>query len=234
MLMMYRRLVVLSIFFILSVHTINASEPSLSVRGQATIAKPADQLQISIGVTTTGVDAKSALKDNNKKMNQLIKAFSDMGLSQNEYQTGQFSIHPIYTNRPNSAPSDWTAKIVGFEIVNTLDIQTDKIDQAGDLIDAATSAGANSINSINFNISNMQKFRDELIYAATSNAIEDAKSLSQAAGVKLKKITSITIDDAASPPRQPYMMKSMAAEGTPIAAGDVEMRASVSVIFEID
>lgn len=210
------------------------SIPSLSVRGQVSISKPADELQIIIGITTSGADAKTALYENNKKMNQLISALVKTGLNQKEYRTGRFSIRPLYNSRPHNASSDWEPKISGFEVVNMLNIQTDKLDQAGNLIDTATKAGANSINSIKFIVSDFQKYREELINAAALSALTDAKSLSEIAGVRLKRIISITSDDSGMPSTQPYMLKAMAAESTPIIAGDVEMKAGVTVVYEIE
>lgn len=208
--------------------------PSLSVRGQATLSLPADQLNISLGVVSQGKSAKDALTANNTQMNDLIQALEKAGLSESDYQTGRFSIRPLYNERPRNAEPDWSPKIIGFEVHNSLDVTTDQIDKAGSFIDAATSAGANSIDNIQFQISEPQKHRDELIQAAARNAIEDAKSLSQAAGVKLVRINAISINDPQiAVPRQ-FMMKSVAAESTPIVAGDVEMSASVTVIYQID
>lgn len=208
--------------------------PSLSVRGYAVLSQPADQLNISLGVVSQGKNAKEALLKNNTQMNQLIKALENSGLGENDYQTGDFSINPLYSPRPRDAASDWSPEIIGFEVRNSLDVTTDQIDKAGTFIDAAASAGANSINHIQFQISDPQKHRDALIRAATKNAIEDAKSLSQAADVQLIKITAISIDSSQiGAPRQ-FMMKAMAAENTPIAAGDVEMSAGVTIVYQID
>ena len=208
--------------------------PSLSVRGHAVISQPADQLSINLGVVSQGKNAKDALTDNSTQMNRLIQALESSGLKKGDYQTGRFSIRPLYSQRPRNAEPDWSPEIVGFEVRNTLEVNTDQIDQAGSLIDSAAKAGANSIDSIQFQVSNPQQYRDALIQAATKNAIEDAESLSRAAGVTLVKITAISIDDPQlAAPRQ-FMMKTMAAENTPIVAGDVEMSASVTVVYEID
>lgn len=206
----------------------------LSVRGQAILSKPADELHINIGVVTQAKLAKVALEENSKQMNKLIANLKKGGLKEGEYKTGQFSINPVYSRRPNNASMDWAPEIVGFEVRNSLAVVTDKIDQAGNLIDAAAQAGANAIDSIQFRISNPQEHRDALIRAATKNALDDAKTLGDAAGVKLVRIHSISVDDAQAFPRQPFLMKSMAAESAPIVAGDVEMSASVTVIYQID
>lgn len=208
--------------------------PLLSVRGHAVLSKPADQLHINIGVVTQAKLAKAALDENSSQMNQLIASLKKGGLKESEYQTGRFSINPVYSRRPKNAAPDWAPEIVGFEVRNSLAIVTDKIDEAGSLIDLAAQAGANSIDSIQFRISNPQEHRDALIRAATKNALDDAKSLGDAAGVKLVRIHAISVDDAQAAPRQPYLMKSMVAESAPIVAGDVELSASVTVVYQID
>lgn len=207
---------------------------SLAVRGSASLPKPADELRINIGVLSQGKTAKLALEENSSKMNQLIGALKKAGLTESEYQTGRFSIRPLYNQRPKGVDNSWTPKVVGFEVDNSLSIKTDKIDQAGSIIDHATQAGANAINSIHFQLKNPQVYRAEAIQAATKNAINDANSLSAAAGVKLKNIRSLSIDNAqALPTQQPYMMKSMMADSAPIIAGDIAISVSVTLIYEI-
>lgn len=231
---MVRWLIILSFTVSSLLSASENSTPLLSVRGHATLSKPADELHISIGVVSQAKLAKAALDENSSQMNKLIASLKNKGLKESEYQTGRFSINPVYSRRPKNAEPDWSPEIVGFEVRNSLAIVTNKIDEAGNLIDLAAQAGANSIDSIQFRISNPQEHRDSLIRAATKNAIEDAKSLAEAAGVKLVRIHAISVDDAQTSPRQPYLMKSMMAENTPIIAGDVEMSASVTVIYQIN
>jgi uncharacterized protein len=212
----------------------NLSFPSLSVQGHASISRPADKLQISVGVVSQGKNAKIALEENNAQMNQLMAALKEAGLTKSELQTGRFSINPVYTQRPRDAKPDWAPRIVGFEVNNSVTVSTEKIDHAGAFIDAAAKGGANTIDSIQFLIGNPQIYRNELIEAATQNALKDAKALSQAAGVDLARVYSVSIDDAQQNIRQPFMMKAMGAESTPIVAGDVELSASVSLVYEIN
>lgn len=210
--------------------------PTLTVRGHASLTKPADQLLLSIGVVTNKRTAQDALTENSGDMRDIIHNLQSSGLSDQEFSTGQFSIQPIYTQRPQNSPSDWQAQIIAYEVTNTLHIKTDKVNLAGEIIDSVTAAGANTIDSIRFVLKDPLIYRAEAIAAATANAIADANALSKAAKVNIRRVFSVNLDDAqvnCPIARVPYLAKSMASS-TPIEAGDVEVSASVTLTYEVD
>jgi uncharacterized protein YggE len=205
---------------------------TLAVTGNATIKKAADQLSLNIAVVTEGDTAESALQQNNSKMQNVIAALQAQELTSKEYSTGQFNIVPVYTPYPRNPPPEWTQKIKGYRVTNGLTIQTDKIDHAGDIIDAATQSGANSIDNITFGLKDPRQFKQEVIKKATDSALQDAKDLASAAQLKLEGISKIWLDDAEqSEPR----LKTFAAKmgGTPLEPGDVTLQANVTIIFDI-
>ena len=117
--------------------------PSLTVRGSAVLSKPADELQIRLGVVTESDEAPTALRENTRQINDVIKALKKEGLTQDEYQTSQISIQPVYSRRPRQAGVEWKPVIVGFRVNNTINIKTKQLKIAGELIQAANEAGAN-------------------------------------------------------------------------------------------
>ncbi len=48
--------------------------PSLTVRGDAQLEKPADELRIHVGVVTESDEAPTALRENSRQMNDVIAA----------------------------------------------------------------------------------------------------------------------------------------------------------------
>ncbi len=217
----------------------NDITPRLSVRGEAELEKPADQLRINLGVVTDGKDAEQTLEDNSEVMDGVVKAIRKAGLEDGEYQTGRFRVQPVYSRRPRGADETWQPQILGYQVTNTIDVKTTKLELAGAIIQEASKAGANSVNSINFDLADERKHRAEAIVKATTNAIDDARVVAQAAGVKLVRILSINLDDArpmASPPRSQMNMRAMAEGGVtpPITPGEVMVRASVTIVYEID
>lgn len=213
-------------------------EPNkLTVTGEALLYKPADQVVLNLGVVTEDNDAAKSLSANNTAMDAIIAAIASTGLDKSEYQTGRFTIEPIYSTPPHNPNPNWRAKITGYRVSNIVKVQTSKLNMIGKLIDAASKAGANSIDDIAFNLSDPHKYRAEAIKAATTNALDDAKALADAAQLKLEKILSIELDPIVPPHplyRSNYSIKSASFEAsTPIESGDIEVRARVAVVYEI-
>ncbi len=129
--------------------------------------------------------------------------------------------------------------IVGYEVTNSLSISTGKLALAGELIEAANEAGANSIDAIVFDLANPRTHRAEAIAAAATNARSDAGILARSSGVKLARVLSVSLDDAGRRPFTPTaaragMAMAQAAVAPPIRPGDVTVRASVTIVYEIE
>lgn len=212
--------------------------PKLAVRGEAELEKPADQLRLIIGVISEGPLATEVLEANARRMRDVIKAVEKAGLTKEEYQTGRFSVRPKYTRRPRTADPEWKPQIIGYEVSNSINIKTKKLDLAAKLIDASNQAGANSIDSIAFDLADRRMYRAEAIAEATRHAIADANILAESASLELVRIMSITLDSARPQPPAPMskrmMMAGALAEATtPIEPGNVTIRASVKIVYEI-
>ncbi|MCH8823579.1 MAG: SIMPL domain-containing protein [Planctomycetes bacterium] len=214
--------------------------PSLTVRGSAILEKPADQLRIRISVVTEDDEATTAFRENSQQMRDVIKALKKEGLTEDEYQTSQIRIQPQYSRRPRQAGVEWKPVIVGYQVSSSINVKTKQLKLAGELIQAANEAGANSIDSISFGLADHRKHRAEAIKAATANALADAKTLADAANLKLVRVITINLDQAASPRPMPMSMNrsmemAMASSVAPppVNPGDVNVQASVTVVYEI-
>lgn len=81
--------------------------PNLTVRGEALLKVPADQMHLNIAAVTHAETAALALDQNTALMQKVIQALKKIGLTEDEYQTGQFQIEPVWSQRPRQAPEDW-------------------------------------------------------------------------------------------------------------------------------
>ncbi len=216
--------------------------PQLQLSATAVMERPADQVTIMLGVVTTEDKAADSIRQNAKKMEESLEALKKAGLTKDEYQTSSFEIDPLYTPRPRNPPSDWKEKIVGYRVSNQLIIKTNRINDVGMIIDAATSAGTNSIDGIVFGLKDQRAYRDKVITQATKNAMADAKTIADAAQISLGRILNISIGNLANNDHNLGMQRSkMMAEAsyfgadpsTSIQAGDVTIQATVNIVFEI-
>jgi len=217
----------------------NTIIPQLTVRGNATIQVPADQLQMQVGITTAAKTVKEALRENTEKIQAIEKVFKEIGLTRKEYKTGRLQIQPRWSTRPPQYRGHWQPEITGYRVINIFSIKTRQIELGGKIIESCTRAGANTINSIIFNLATPQIYRSQAITAATANARADANALASAAELNLGGVLHISLDNAASTPlRRRSMnfaegMTKSAAPSLNLSPGEVTVQASVTVTYKI-
>jgi uncharacterized protein len=216
------------------------SNNTLSVSGTAFTKVKPDRVVISIGVETTNKTAKASLDANSESMNKIISALRNSGVKENETSTSSFTISPNY----NYTESGTILNITGFTVTNSVQIDSSNLANVSTWIDAAVASGANSINSIDFRISNnkLEDTKNMIIKDAIANAREKANIASSALGLKVIGLKSITVGEFGYiQPPQPFMEKRFDAAGgaapatitTPILTGEQEVSVSVNIVFLI-
>ena len=225
----------------LMTHWIEKYDPSqntISVSGSATASSEPDTLIVVLGVDSEAKTANESLSQNSNSLNAVISSLTNSGISEDDIQTSNFRIYPLY----DFSDSKDKQILIGYRVSNMLSIQTDKIDSAGNVIDIAVSSGANRVDNVSFQLSDekSQKISDDLI----SNAILDATQKAEKALVPLKQqivgVKSVIIHDNAmpfydSPIRSSFagMAMESSMKSAPIMSGDEEIRTDVSVVFYI-
>ena len=211
---------------------------TLSLSGTATTTVKPDKLTVLLGVETTNKTADMALVANSKMMNQVIDALKAAGIVDNETSTSSFNITPNYNYSQQSSSA---SKVTGFTVSNTIQIQSTNINNTSKWIDTAIAAGANTVDRIDFALSDrmLQETKTNLIKQAMQDAKTKADIVASAAGVKVVGIRSISLNELAiQPPPSPIPLakQSLAAteaRPTPIMSGQEEVTTNIGVIFLI-
>ena len=199
-----------------------------------------DRVFISVGVETTNKTANDALSLNSGLMNNIISELRSDGLKPNETSTTFFNIFPLY----NYTESGTRLNVTGFTVTNTLQIESSNLDNVSQWIDTAVASGANSINSIDFSVTEkkLEDTRTKLITDAIGNAKQKAEAAASAVQLSITGVKSIVVDGSTispPPPPQPFYRESISAEGgtsassTPIITGEQEVSVTVSGIFSM-
>ena len=208
--------------------------------GSAITRLAPDKVHISIGVESTHKTANDALALNSGLMNNIISGLRNDGLKPNETRTSFFNIFPLY----NYTESGTRLNVSGFTVSNTVQIESSNLDNVSQWIDTAVTSGANSINSIDFSVTEkrLEDTRSKLITDAISNAKQKAEAAASAVQLSVTGVKSIIVDGATTIPPlppQPFAKDFVAAQGgtvstsTPIIAGEQEVTVSVSCIFSM-
>ncbi len=202
--------------------------PTISISGTGVVTGAPDQAMISLGVVTHADTAEAAQTRNAAAARGIRDAVTALGVDRRYIQTSNYSFRPEYSREQNDR-----REIVGYVVSNTVAVRLDDVDMVGQVIDAALTSGANTVDSLTFSIRDTRGLRREALAAAVKDAREKAEIIAGALGKRLAGIQSVTENSQMFQPRMDMnkMMMSAAAEATPIEAGSLSLEAAVHIEF---
>ncbi|HZJ82835.1 MAG TPA: SIMPL domain-containing protein [Clostridia bacterium] len=204
----------------------------LRVTGSGKVSVKPDVAYLNIGVRTLDQDAKKAQGDNKAIMEQIMSKLKSMKINEKDIQTSSYNIWPKYNYNNNKEVLE------GYEVENMLSITIHEVESVGDVLDAVSKEGANRSNGINFGIID----RDTIYKQALEKAIDDASSKAEVMGkkaeVSIQKPLAIYEGNAPGEvygdnmyPRNEMMSMASDVAGVPIASGELEIQANVTIIY---
>jgi uncharacterized protein YggE len=217
---------------------IEAGHTLLTVTAEGHSERTPDLAEFNAGVTTQGKTAADALGANSAAMNRVIAALKRAGIADRDIQTSNLGINPVYS-QPRRLPDGSTEpnapEIVGYQVTNTVSVRQRKLDDYGKVIDTLVSAGANQVNGPSFMLDEPDPALDAARTEAMKKARDRAELYARAAGLHVVRIVSISESGGYAPPMPMYRMEAAraAAAPPPVAAGELSMRANVTVQFEL-
>ena len=226
----------LSVLILLAVPPAAAQEEAprrLVVTGTGEASARPDVAVISAGSVVQADTASAALAENTRAMNAVLEQLRAAGLAQEDIQTAQFAVTPLYDTRPPDPQRTEPPGIVGYQVSNQVMARVRDIDGLGVILDALVGAGANSIDGPYFDVADPKQVLGEARDAAVADALAKARRYATAAGVQLGAILAIEEGGAYAPPR-PMMRAEAMAASVPIAPGQTGLSASVIMTFAIE
>jgi uncharacterized protein len=206
---------------------------SMNINGTGQVFLTPDIAYIYIGVHTEMDTAAEAVRANNSDTQQVIEALKEAGIAAKDIRTTNFSIWPNQQYSPDGQPTG-----TSYVVDNSVFVTVRELENLGDLLDSAVGAGANSINSVQFDVAD----KTEALKDARDQAVEDAKiqaqQLAEASGVKLGEIQSIGFFDAMPVPYLDTYGKGggggvAEAAAVPIQPGQLTLTVTVTMTYEI-
>lgn len=208
----------------------------VTVVGESLSEVPPDTAIVSFSVVTQNAQAVTAQTENARKIEGVLKALQTLaGGAKQEVKTSNYNLTPEQDYSGNGMP-----KIVGYEARNTITVTTDNLDQVGGLIDAATRAGANSVEGISFVLRDDSTKRGDALGTATKQAMAKAEAIALNLGGKIVRVVE-TVEGGSTPTPIVYSNASTVANSTAkpeyktqIQAGSLNVRGQVTLVVEID
>lgn len=219
-----------------SAHDADRKEPVIVVSGQGDASVAPDLAIVNLSVAETAKTAREALDINNSAMTAVTKSLKDQGIADRDMQTSGLSIQPQYSYPQNEDGSPKLPILNGYTVTNGLTVRVRDLAKLGVILDQSVTAGVNQGGDIRFTNDDPEKALENARTEAVKNATAKAKTLADAAGVKLGRVVEISESAGGADP-QPMMQMRMAkeaADAVPIAAGENTYVVNVSVTFAIE
>ena len=212
-------------------------EPVISVTGDGESSVAPDMAIVNFAVVKQAKTAREALDENNKAMNDVLAALKSGGIAERDLQTSGFSIQPQYNYPQPVDGQQQQPQLIGYQTINSVTVRLRDLAKLGAVIDQSVTLGINQGGEIQFTNDKPDAAIEEARKAAVADAVKRAKTLSEAAGVKLGRILEINENVPRAMPQPVYratMMKEASDAAVPVQGGENNYNVSVTVTFAIE
>lgn len=203
----------------------------MSASGQGEVYLTPDLAYVNIGVHSQAANVADALRQNNAQSQAVANALKAMGVDEKDIQTSAFNVFPQQMYGPNG-------EMTGTEYVvdNVVFVTVRDLSKLGELLDAVVRSGANTINSVSFDVTDKSAALSQARKMAIDHAKATAKEIADAAGIELGNIISLyTYVQEPIPTfegKGGAMMPASAGQ-VPVAAGQLILRVNADISYEI-
>jgi uncharacterized protein YggE len=216
-------------------------ERSISVSGDAEVKVAPDQVQLMLAIETAEKTVSKAKALNDERLARTLAVLKKQGIAEKDLQTDQVSINPV--NDSGSYGYSKMKEPDGFQVRRSISVLLRDVSKFEGLLTAVLEAGTNHVEGISFQTSELRKHRDTARALALKAAKEKAEAMAKEYGLKVGKARSIA--ESSSGWAGPYLRGGVAQNmvqnvggggesSEAFAAGQISVRATVSVTFDVE
>lgn len=211
--------------------------PRIVVGGEGHATLAPDLALLNLTVMREAGTAKDALAANTAAMQKVLDAMQKLGIAKRDLQTANFDIQPRYSYpQPQAQGGSTQPQLVGYAVRNALTVRVRDIAKLGEILDTAVTLGVNEGGNITFSNDNPSAAIATARASAVQDAMARAKTLADAAHVKLGQVQEISEQNFTPQPMPVARVKMAMAEAdgaVPIAAGENSYTVTVTMTLAI-
>lgn len=167
-----------------------ANTPLVRVNIAETLRTPPDEATITVGTQAKAATATAAVAANKDKTERLLATIRAQGIRERDIQTQGYQLSPDYRydRRPDGSGQQ---RLAGYIASNSIQIKTRDISALTKLLDALTSAGADTVYGPNFAIGDPAPLRREARVRAMARGEAEALEYARNAGFSRVRLLSV-------------------------------------------
>ena len=203
--------------------------PSVVVSGEGVVTAVPDQAWVRIGAESRSKVSRDAQARNAEAMTAVQQKLTALGMAKDAIRTIAIDLQMEY----DYANGRQTPR--GYVARNTIEVRVDDFAKLGDVLDAAVGSGATNLHGLRFDVQRREALEREALQRAVANAMGRAEALAAGAKRSIDRVIRIEESSVGRGPERPVMAMRMQAQeaGTPVAAGELEIRGQVRLVASI-
>lgn len=211
----------------------NVQGPILVVTGTGQVDVQPDRAKITLAVVSSGKNLEQLQEQNSRTVNQVVTDLLKQGLQRSQIETSRFNVWPQYSYGRNG--DEQPPDIIGYQVRNQITVTLDDPQRAGSIIDTALRAGANEVQNISYFLHDNNSVQAMALSQACINANKKANAIARALGIKIGAVISVR---ESSPTTEIYPLRTFdsvtaSGEAVPIQPGDITVRGTVTITYQI-
>lgn len=229
---MKKALLILSLLFISMSYGQEVKQvPQINVSGEGKVKVIPDQATIAVTVETKGNNVKDVKKQNDEKIDAVLKFIKKMNVAPADYKTQRVSLNPQY---------DYEKKKHNYNATQTIEILLRDLSKYDELMEGLVDQGINRIDAVTFQSSKLAQYQSEARKLAMKDAKLKAEDYVSVLGQKVGRALTISDNSQTYYPQPMYAaMKTMemsddSAPKQTMAVGEINITANVMVSFILE
>jgi uncharacterized protein YggE len=208
------------------------SPPVIVTSGEGVVKQAPDRAWVTIAAESRGRTAQEAQRLNTDAMTAVNDRIKAAGIAADAIQTTGYNLQPEF----DYANGKQTLR--GYVVRNQVQVRVDVLPKVGEVISAAVGTGATNVSGVRFDLKDRDTAERQALQLAVRDARRRADAAASGASVQIDRVIRIEeqrepIDIGRPIPMGMAMMKSDAAQAVPIEAGEIEIRARVTLTASI-
>ena len=218
--------------------SIDSGTRKITVSGEGIINTVPDMATVRFGIVARNEDPEEARRQNAETSRDAMNAIRELGIDNSKLSLQTLRLQPVREYDPE------TRRQVdkGFEAMRELVVVIEDLDVLPSVISGIVQKGANRLNGISYSLREKDNVRDQALVLAVGRARQKASLMAAALEVEVGDVLLINEQSFSMPtpilnmeasPRVMMAKADAAPEPEAYAAGEIEVKAIVQVVFEL-
>ena len=198
--------------------------------GEAVVHSVPDRAWVTIAAESRASSPRDAQRRNAEAMAPVIDKLRATGVPADAIRTVVYDLQQEWDFVNNRRVSR------GYVARNMIEVRVDAVDRIGDLLEIAVASGATSVSGIRFDVKDRPKLEREALRLAVADARAKAEAAAEGAGRTIERVVRVEEHGVQPRPPEPFTLSresAQAADVPPISAGQIELRAQVTLTAEL-